>query len=148
MSEKHNLLFLNDSETENFDASSILNMEELPNPLTNVQLELLKLYATDLSDEDIKELKGTLADFYAKKSIRLANHVWEEKGLTNEALLKFNCICCNRDAVPKQQDEEIQRKKKSSMITTRMKSCQQKMKKIRQQSIQKLQVLHPVQKRP
>ncbi|CAG5106710.1 Oidioi.mRNA.OKI2018_I69.chr1.g2966.t1.cds [Oikopleura dioica] len=32
--------------------------------------------------------------------------VYKEKGLTNEALLKFNCICCNRDAVPKQQDEE------------------------------------------
>jgi len=29
MSEKHNLLFLNDSESENYDASSMLKMEEL-----------------------------------------------------------------------------------------------------------------------
>jgi hypothetical protein len=59
-------------------------MENLQPPLSNVQLELLKLYATDLSEEDMLELKDMLADFYAKKSIQLANQVWEEKGLTNE----------------------------------------------------------------
>lgn len=56
----------------------------MQSPLSNVQLELLKLYATDLSEEDLKELKDTLAKFYAKKSIQLANRVWKEKGLTNE----------------------------------------------------------------
>jgi len=59
-------------------------MENLQPPLSNVQLELLKLYATDLSEEDMVELKDMLADFYAKKSIQLANQVWDEKGLTNE----------------------------------------------------------------
>jgi hypothetical protein len=59
-------------------------MEKLQPPLSNVQLELLKLYATDLSEKDMLELKDMLADFYAKKSIQLANQVWEEKGLTNE----------------------------------------------------------------
>ena len=59
-------------------------MKNLVLPLTNVQLELLKLYATNLSEEDINELRDTLANFYAKKSIRLANQIWDEKGLTNE----------------------------------------------------------------
>ena len=59
-------------------------MENPVLPLTNVQLELLKLYATNLSEEDINELRDTLANFYAKKSIRLANQIWDEKGLTNE----------------------------------------------------------------
>ena len=53
-------------------------------PPTNVQLELLKLYATDLSEDDLSELRDTLAHFYAKKSIKLADQVWEDKGLTNE----------------------------------------------------------------
>lgn len=59
-------------------------MENLSQPLTNVQLELLKLYATDLSEEDLSELRDILADFYAKKSIQLADRVWKEKGLTND----------------------------------------------------------------
>ncbi len=59
-------------------------MENLQTPLTNVQLELLRLYSTGLSEEDLQELKDTLANFYAKKSIQLADQIWEEKGLTNE----------------------------------------------------------------
>lgn len=59
-------------------------MRNLAVPLTNVQLELLQLYATDLSEKDMNELRDTLADFYAKKSIQLANQIWEEKGLNNK----------------------------------------------------------------
>ncbi len=58
-------------------------------PLTNVQLELLKLYSTNLSENDLKELKDQLAQFYAKKSIDLANKAWNEKGLTNEDMDKW-----------------------------------------------------------
>ena len=53
-------------------------------PLSNVQLELLKLFSTNLSDGELKELKGVLAAFYAHKSIQLANQVWDEKGLTSK----------------------------------------------------------------
>ena len=59
-------------------------MENPTLPLTNVQLELLKLYATDLSEKDMNELRDTLAGFCAKKSIQLANQVWEEKKLSSE----------------------------------------------------------------
>lgn len=59
-------------------------MTELSLPLSNVQLELLKLYSTDLSEDDLKELKSLLARFYAEKSIKLANQIWDEKGLTDE----------------------------------------------------------------
>ena len=52
--------------------------------LSNVQLELLKLYSTNLSEKDILELKDVLARFYAEKSIELADRVWEQKGYTNE----------------------------------------------------------------
>lgn len=59
-------------------------MTSLAVPLTNVQLELLKLYATDLSEKDLNELRGLLASFYAKKSIELADQVWEDRDLSNE----------------------------------------------------------------
>ena len=53
-------------------------------PLSNVQLELLKLYSTNLSEKDILELKDVLARFYAEKSIVLADNVWQKKGYTAE----------------------------------------------------------------
>ena len=52
-------------------------------PLSNVQLELLKLYSTNLSVKELEELREQLAHFYAEKSIRLANDVWDKKGYTN-----------------------------------------------------------------
>jgi hypothetical protein len=54
------------------------------NPLSNVQIELLKLFATDLSEEDLLELRQQLAQFYARKSVEKANEAWQEKGLTQE----------------------------------------------------------------
>ncbi len=59
-------------------------MTELKLPLTNVQLELLKLFSTDLPEEDLKELKLMLAQFFAGRSIKLADKIWDEKGLSNE----------------------------------------------------------------
>ena len=36
-----------------------------PQTLTNLQLEILKLYATDLEHQDLLELKQVLANFFA-----------------------------------------------------------------------------------
>lgn len=65
-------------------------MNELKFPLSNVQMELLKMYSTNLSDRDIEELKTVLAQFYATKAIKQANEIWDAKALTDtdmEALL-------------------------------------------------------------
>jgi hypothetical protein len=58
-------------------------MIELKLPLTNLQVELMKLYSTNLSDKDFEDLKNVLAKFYADKSISLSNELWDERGLTN-----------------------------------------------------------------
>jgi hypothetical protein len=58
-------------------------MIELKLPLNNVQLELLKLFTTDLSDRDLEELKGILSRFYSDKAISKANEIWDERGLTD-----------------------------------------------------------------
>ncbi len=64
-------------------------MTELKLPLSNVQLELLKLFATDLSEEDLQELKLMIARFFAERSIKMADQIWEEKGLTDEDMDKW-----------------------------------------------------------
>ena len=58
-------------------------------PLSNLQLEILKLYSTDMNVSELKELKNQLAEFYAKRSIENANRVWKEKELTNDDMDKW-----------------------------------------------------------
>jgi hypothetical protein len=64
-------------------------MNQLASPLSNVQMELLKLYSTNLPDKDLLELKSTLAKFYAERSIRLADKIWDERGLTNQDMNRW-----------------------------------------------------------
>lgn len=58
-------------------------------PLTNVQLEILKLYSTNLSQEDLLDLKKLLARYFAQKAIKGADKIWEEKGLSNGDMKKW-----------------------------------------------------------
>ncbi len=58
-------------------------MIELKLPLNNVQVELLKLFSTNLSDKDLEDLKNVLAKFYADKAILKANEIWDERGLAD-----------------------------------------------------------------
>ena len=59
-------------------------MYQLKQSLSNVQVELLKLFNTDLSELELKELKVLLVNFYAQKSIEAANEAWKDKGLSNQ----------------------------------------------------------------
>lgn len=54
--------------------------------LSNLQLELLKLYSTNLPEEDLLEIKRMLANYFMKKAIEEADKVWDEKGYTNETM--------------------------------------------------------------
>jgi hypothetical protein len=48
-------------------------------PLTNVQLELLKAFAYNVSDDDISVLRDMLSDFFATRAISYANKAWDEQ---------------------------------------------------------------------
>ncbi len=52
-------------------------------PLTNLQKEILKLYSTDMAENDLNDLKTLLAKYYAKKAVKEADKIWNEKNLTN-----------------------------------------------------------------
>ena len=58
-------------------------MSELKLPLNNIQIELIKLYSTGLTDAEMDELKSLLSKFYAEKAIAKANEVWDSRGLTD-----------------------------------------------------------------
>lgn len=59
-------------------------MSTLKYPLSNAQVELMKLFGTNLSNSDLKDLKNLLSRFFADKAIKAADQIWDEKGLTNE----------------------------------------------------------------
>lgn len=65
-------------------------MSELPiqQPFSNVQLELLSLYARNVSDEELLQIRDMLARFFADRATKRANEVWQEKGLDEKDILK------------------------------------------------------------
>ena len=62
-------------------------MSSIRPPLSNLQLELLKLYADDISAEDLKAIQRLIARYFANKASDEADHIWEEKGYDAKELL-------------------------------------------------------------
>ena len=54
-----------------------------PSTLTNLQLEIIKLYSTSLEQQELLELKQLLANFFARKAIQEADQIWSDKNLKN-----------------------------------------------------------------
>ncbi len=57
-----------------------------PQPLSNLQLELLKLYSTGISDEYLLELKDLIAQFLFEKARNQADQIWDEKGYSQTTI--------------------------------------------------------------
>lgn len=55
-------------------------MNEIQQPLSNVQLEILKAFSHRLSDEELQDFKQNIANYFAKRAIHSANRAWDEKG--------------------------------------------------------------------
>jgi hypothetical protein len=52
-------------------------------PLTNLQLEILKLYSLELTEKDLLDLKTVLARHFADRLSKRVDEIWQEKGLTD-----------------------------------------------------------------
>jgi len=57
-------------------------------PLSNLQLTLLNLYASDVSEDDLKAIQRLIARYFAEKATELANQDYVEKGYTAQGFLK------------------------------------------------------------
>jgi hypothetical protein len=58
--------------------------------LSNLQLQLLKLYAEGVSDHDLKAIRRMIARYFADKASADAQVVWTEKGYDAAQFLKEN----------------------------------------------------------
>jgi len=59
---------------------------EITRKLTNVQIELLKLFQYNLPDEQLLELKNVLAKYFAMSATNEMDRLWEEKGWDNRTM--------------------------------------------------------------
>lgn len=59
---------------------------DLQAPLSNLQQELLKLYARNIPNEDLLHIKDYLAKYFLQKSIDEADKIWDERKYTNETM--------------------------------------------------------------
>lgn len=55
-------------------------------PLTNLQMEMLKLFATKVSDKDLSVIRDMIARYLLEKARDEADRIWDERGYTDEKL--------------------------------------------------------------
>jgi len=58
-------------------------------PLSNVQVELLKLFKADIPENHLLELKKMMAKFLLDKGRDKADAIWDEKGYSDEKMLQI-----------------------------------------------------------
>ena len=54
--------------------------------LSNVQLELLKLYSTNLKHDDLMEVRKILAKHFAQKAMDGADAIWNQKEISKDTM--------------------------------------------------------------
>lgn len=60
------------------------------NRLSNIQLELLKIYSSNISDAQLLEIKSLLANYFAEKVTNGIDQLFEEKGWGNEKIEEWS----------------------------------------------------------
>ena len=58
----------------------------LKQPLSNLQLELLEIFARPVANDDLLAIKKMLADYFAQKAMDEADALWEERQYTQTTM--------------------------------------------------------------
>jgi len=54
--------------------------------LTNLQQELLKLYAQQVSENDLQNIRALLGQYFANRLTMLADKAWEQQGWSDQTM--------------------------------------------------------------
>ena len=60
--------------------------------LSNLQLELLRTYTRQISDDDLLAIRKLLANYFAQKAMDLADVVWEKNNWTSADTQRLSSI--------------------------------------------------------
>lgn len=64
-------------------------MEKTQKKLSNLQLELLKVFAHDVSDAELMDIRRMLADYFMKRAIKGADRAWKENEYSSEKMKRW-----------------------------------------------------------
>lgn len=67
-------------------------MESIQTPFSNIQMELLQLYKSNVDDKDLVAIKKMIADYFAEKAIRQADEIWENENWDEKKVEKLLAI--------------------------------------------------------
>jgi len=62
--------------------------QELKPSFSNLQLEMLKLYANGISDEQLLEIKWLLGNYFAEKATAGMDAFLQDKGLSKQDIIE------------------------------------------------------------
>lgn len=75
------------TELSKFDKIEFMKILEVPAELSNLQQELLRLYATNVAEEDLHQIKLMIGNYFAEKARHSVDNFLEEN---NIAVEKYN----------------------------------------------------------
>lgn len=61
-------------------------MSVIDKPLTNLQLELMKLFSLNLSDEELYDVRQILSNYFADKASNEMDRLWDENNWSDETM--------------------------------------------------------------
>ena len=68
------------------EGDKMLAAMSLDKPLTNTQVELLKAFSHDLSEEELVLFRRTIARFFADRASDEVDKLWNERGWDNSTM--------------------------------------------------------------
>ena len=68
---------------------TIINMETIRQPLSQVQLELLRLFNRDVDDADWLEIRRMITRYFTNKATNAADKLWEEQGWSDNTMTEW-----------------------------------------------------------
>ncbi|GAB2555786.1 hypothetical protein [Spirosoma areae] len=60
--------------------------QPIPTKLSNLQIELLKLYPYTVSEAELTDIRHLLAGYFAQKIDTEMNQLWQEKGWNEQTI--------------------------------------------------------------
>jgi hypothetical protein len=65
-------------------------MVQVQSQFTNLQLELLKVFSRQVSDDDVKAIRKMLVNYFAEKAMTLADEAWDKNSWTEEDAMRLS----------------------------------------------------------
>jgi len=57
--------------------------------LSNLQLELLKVFSRDINEEELKDIRRMLARYFMNRAVKNADEIWNQRGYSKELMEKW-----------------------------------------------------------